>query len=809
MDFMNLNINDNQKEDESWKRFATFVETLVAFLHRHDDTKSVIGWIEEERKTNSEEEILKKLDANNEFRKVLSQFTDLCCSNLNMAEGFIKDHEKAVEIFEDSKAKINEQKWSDALHLISKAIRLCSPKKDDNLLLHLYDKRSIVFYQLKQYHDCVLDIREILALKNDEKSSSVKFYLRMAQAAVNLDNQWDDLELLSNVINDCQSILAVLNEKERAQMEKMLTLMDSILSKKREESSHESNDNGEKKSINLENLKISNPHPMINGASDKLRLTWINAQTNRGYSAQDIIDEGELIFMENSFVCNFLADINDSYCANCLQRLCDPVFNDSVINDNDEDDDDVIEEKSEEYMKEYSHFVPCPSCSKFIFCSRNCQLKAYKTFHQHECLNSLLPLEEVLGIVYLIIRLICRTYDSFVELAIKNSNFIIDEENFEQSLDGDYKSVVRLMSHDDKHDENSKISFILTAFFLQDVLERYSMFDLSKKSNKNRIFFLKLFIHHLQQLSTNLITIFDQNLDPECIENCTESPIAIGLYPNLALFNHSCDPDVVPLYKGTQLFFKTIRKIPKNNEIFFSYGPTFKTKCYYQRQKLLNEQYFFTCRCLACIDKRENYDGAMLCPTCYGPSFIDSIEKSEEKKYFMICHNGHRTEDIEPIKQEVLRGIQYQKAGLYFYNLASERNDDDDYVAAITSFYKADVIFTNTLFCLNVLWLTLKRQMIDCYVKMGHYDRAVIYCKQLISSYYKNSNQSDQLPFLVLEKVRLIKILRLLIEETVDSQEFGRLGHELKGLADYCLSHSEFINPNDLQILREQQSAKI
>ncbi|XP_046919806.2 protein-lysine N-methyltransferase SMYD4 [Dermatophagoides farinae] len=818
MDFMNFHHHSiiNQKDEKSWKQFATFVESIVAFLACNDQTKFLIDWIDEQRqqKTNNEDNILNELNENNEFKMVLSKYFDeYFFENVNIANDLYKNHERALEFFNNITTKMAEQKWSESLQLISNSIRFCCVNSDDNLLIQLYDKRSIVFYQLKQYHDCIMDIREILANNfnnnNQEKSSMIKFYLRMAQATVNINDQWEDLNMLSNIINDCRSIMDILNEKERTQMEKLLTLMDSILNKKCEElSNRKSNDNDKTKSMNLMDLKIHSPHPIIRGASNKLAITWIDAQTKRGYTAQENIDEGELIFKEKPFVCHFFDHTTDSYCGNCLRRLCNPIFNDSEEKmEEDEDTNDRKPEELSDFEKEYNHFVPCTSCSKFIFCSRKCRDEAYRSFHQRECNHSLIPLESEIGIAYIVVRLVCRSFNSFIELAKKQTTDIIDETNLQQSLDGNYGSIVRLLTHADKHDSDSKTCFLLTAFFLQHVFKRYKMFDDDGDCFYSSIDILKLLIHHLQQMSTNLITIFDQNLDLENIDNCIESPIGIGLYPNLALFNHSCDPDIVPIYnKGSELIFKTIRKISKNKEIFFSYGPTYKTTCVYQRQKLLHEQYFFHCHCMACMEKRENYDSAILCPTCFKPSFIDCLDTTKEKKYFLICQNGHRYDDIEPIKQEILRGIQYQKAGLHFYELAVDRNDDDDYVAAIISFYKADVIFTNTLYCLNTFWLSLKRQMINCYVKMGHNDRAVIYCRQIISSFYKHSIQNEQLPILIMEKIRLIKILRLLIEEIDDDDdELRRLRRELKGLIDYCLNYVELINQNDLKMLREQK----
>ncbi|OTF73800.1 hypothetical protein BLA29_009695, partial [Euroglyphus maynei] len=241
-------------------------------------------------------------------------------------------------------------------------------------------------------------------------------------------------------------------------MEKLLTIMDSILSKQRKELNKSVDNEENKPMMNLRNLKISNPHPVINGASAKLSLT-INAERNRGYIADcENIDEGEIIFNERPFVCHFFDKIHDFYCGNCLRRLCNPSFNDSELNtEEEEEEEDVVDEENDdenidEDMGEYGHFIPCETCSKFIFCSRKCQQEAYKTFHHIECKRSLLHLESQIGIAYLVIRLLCRAYGLFDDDSPDNNNN--DEKQFELS---NYKSIVGLLSHSDKHDEDTQI----------------------------------------------------------------------------------------------------------------------------------------------------------------------------------------------------------------------------------------------------------------------------------------------------------------------------------------------------------------
>ena len=106
-------------------------------------------------------------------------------------------------------------------------------------------------------------------------------------------------------------------------------------------------------------------------------------------------------------------------------------------------------------------------------------------------------------------------------------------------------------------------------------------------------------------------------------ESWDEVPIGVGFYPTISMLNHSCDPDVLPIYNGSKVILKSIKNIPTGNEVTFSYGPTYLNMNYSKRQQVLKDQYFFTCNCCACLNKFENYNNALLCKTCNGPGFVE------------------------------------------------------------------------------------------------------------------------------------------------------------------------------------------
>jgi SET domain-containing protein len=51
--------------------------------------------------------------------------------------------------------------------------------------------------------------------------------------------------------------------------------------------------------------------------------------------------------------------------------------------------------------------------------------------------------------------------------------------------------------------------------------------------------------------------------------------IGAGIYPTLAMFNHSCDPSIVRFYIEDAVCVQSIKNIRKGEEICENYGPIF------------------------------------------------------------------------------------------------------------------------------------------------------------------------------------------------------------------------------------------
>lgn len=73
-----------------------------------------------------------------------------------------------------------------------------------------------------------------------------------------------------------------------------------------------------------------------------------------------------------------------------------------------------------------------------------------------------------------------------------------------------------------------------------------------------------------------------------------------GLYPTAALFNHSCDPNLVRTNIGRKMISVAARDIGKGEEVVDCYGLPWYSKTRDIRQDITARFYRFTCQCQPC-----------------------------------------------------------------------------------------------------------------------------------------------------------------------------------------------------------------
>ena len=111
-------------------------------------------------------------------------------------------------------------------------------------------------------------------------------------------------------------------------------------------------------------------------------------------------------------------------------------------------------------------------------------------------------------------------------------------------------------------------------------------------------------LHHLAQTRTNIYAITTLDHTPfsstSPLSTSAQIRLALSLMPTASLMNHACQPNVSLQYEGRRLTVRAIETIQTGSEILNCYGPMQGHMIKDQRQHVLKEEYFFTCKCQPC-----------------------------------------------------------------------------------------------------------------------------------------------------------------------------------------------------------------
>ncbi|KAL7861688.1 hypothetical protein SRHO_G00131290 [Serrasalmus rhombeus] len=117
------------------------------------------------------------------------------------------------------------------------------------------------------------------------------------------------------------------------------------------------------------------------------------------------------------------------------------------------------------------------------------------------------------------------------------------------------------------------------------------------------------------QVNCNGFTIEDEEL----------SHLGSAVFPDVALMNHSCSPNVIVTYKGTLAEVRAVQEISPGEEIFNSYiDLLYPTE---DRNERLRDSYFFTCDCKECTTKSKDKAKMEICRKLSTPPEPEEIRE--------------------------------------------------------------------------------------------------------------------------------------------------------------------------------------
>merc|ERR1719189_1523381 len=102
--------------------------------------------------------------------------------------------------------------------------------------------------------------------------------------------------------------------------------------------------------------------------------------------------------------------------------------------------------------------------------------------------------------------------------------------------------------------------------------------------------------------NTHDISEFETPVMDKFVPGCKKVSLGAGLYPCLALLNHSCDPSFMRCNKGNEVICVASKHIKKGQEICENYGLMYTIKELKERQKILRDHYKFDCACRPCSE---------------------------------------------------------------------------------------------------------------------------------------------------------------------------------------------------------------
>ncbi|XP_023197563.1 SET and MYND domain-containing protein 4 [Xiphophorus maculatus] len=317
--------------------------------------------------------------------------------------------------------------------------------------------------------------------------------------------------------------------------------------------------------------------------------------------------------------------------------------------------------------------VPCKGCSFSRYCSASCQQEAWEEHHHWEC-----PLGAELAAMGVMVQLALRvTLKAGIEIIHRARQTIRDEQKKSDQYNP-YMTVFHLMQHTEHQSISlrfmcaltvatvylklSKAGPLPTSWKLSDASSITSQSsDGPKKKGGDTEWSSELWVvgsavlRHMLQLRCNaqaVVTLQATGSENSRVQSMEEIRVATAMFPTLSLLNHSCRPNTSLVFstgivddpggsqesvgfnqrllgegrqgRGVTVTVRAARDISAGEEILHCYGPNSNRMGTEERQRLLQEQYYFLCECEACTDQEEEIressrnESGLLCTKCKG-----------------------------------------------------------------------------------------------------------------------------------------------------------------------------------------------
>ncbi|XP_076450362.1 protein-lysine N-methyltransferase SMYD4-like [Babylonia areolata] len=537
-----------------------------------------------------------------------------------------KSLERAQSLRTAGNQHFKAARYDQALACYSQAVcfapQRSTPSQDSTMLALCFGNRSAALFHLKQFRSCLKDIDNALqagipptSLHKllDRRGKCCLFLKHKAQAIAAFE------EAKHALLNDCS-----LQDKTR---QDMVCLTDQFIAKCRSlpDSVEESE---EEDMIHEPTPKLTAASSHILSAADCVVLKE-EAGRGRGLYAQRDIKIGEVLIVEKPYVSVVLSDYCESHCHHCCSRCFVP--------------------------------LPCQSCVDVVFCSAECRQTASQ-YHTAECQLMAFFHQAEVRLGHLALKMVAKAGYSYLreqQPALEGSvlgrtGLGCDHQGVYDSED--YHTMYHLVGHCNKRTVKDLWSRALRAAFLVKCLEQTGFFPgthdqgpvMEEKRLEDLSYIGGHIMRHLMMLPCNAHEVSEMEVNWSEPSMSRTLEIGSAIYPVLSLINHSCDPSVVRHSYGDVCVVRAIRGVAAGEELLDNYGALYPVMSHDQRQSHLQDQYFFTCHCPACLHDWPLYMDIpkdvmhFYCHKCRGPVPVPSLQEAGRTDSMACRDCGHR-----------------------------------------------------------------------------------------------------------------------------------------------------------------------
>ncbi|XP_073981642.1 SET and MYND domain containing, class 4, member 3 isoform X2 [Rhodnius prolixus] len=474
-----------------------------------------------------------------------------------------KDRSESIYFKENGNQEFLKGNKNEALELYNASLLLYPIDGDEKEHSIIRANRSAVLYELNEYDLALNDIEKALNIGYPTELQ-YKILDRKAKCLLALKQHQKAIEAFRETITALDN--AKLSLERRQKWQKDVQIMLAVMTK--------NNAKDEKMSSKKIISKIRGKHNTTYTSAISSVDVKYNEQAGRYAVASADIPCGEILLCEKAYCAVLLNENAKTHCFQCFKRV-------------------IAGE-------------PCPTCSYVRFCSDKCKTVALNSHHKYECAVLETLWSSGISVTCLMsLRIISQSNVDFflnIRKELKETDGKWNEKEYNST---NFMTIYQLVRHEKRRSLIDLLQRSYMALFLLSCLQQTGYFSsiVDEHAKEDAELLIGgLIMRFLQILQFNAHEISELEIKGNNLKDWKSIFLGGGLYPTLALFNHSCEPAIVRYFHGTNIVARAVKRIKAGDMIAENYGPIFTIKPRKERQIQLSQQYWFECACVACIN---------------------------------------------------------------------------------------------------------------------------------------------------------------------------------------------------------------